>query len=264
MSGHSKWSKIKRAKGAKDAKKGALFTKLAKNISLAAKEGGADPDMNFTLRLAIDKAKVANMPSDNIDRAVAKGAGGDNGDEISRVSYEAYGPDGVGIIIDCQTDNTNRTVAEVRKLVEDSGGKIASQGSVSWKFAEKGLISVVPAKLVKAEKYGAEDTYEAIDKEEAQLELLEVEGVEDMSEISDEDEDGNTIELLELITDKVDFAKVLKDVEQKKFKIHSAELIKTASETISVDDKSREKIENIVSNLEDHDDVDSVWTDMDS
>ncbi|KXK26604.1 MAG: putative transcriptional regulatory protein [candidate division WS6 bacterium OLB20] len=260
MSGHSKWAKIKRAKGANDAKRGALFTKLGRNITVAASEGGGDPDMNFALRLAVDKAKAANMPSDNIERAIKKGTGEGEKVQITRISYEALGPGGTGIIIDCQTDNTNRTVAEVRKLVESAGGKMVAVGSVSWQFEEKGLITVIPAKVKKAEKYGAEDTWEQVDLEEAQLELLETEGIEDMSESSAEDDDGNTYRVLEVLTDKTDFASVLKSIEEQTFRVESAELVKVAKEQVALSDEDRKRLDAVVESLDDHDDVDSVWT----
>jgi YebC/PmpR family DNA-binding regulatory protein len=261
MSGHSKWAKIKRQKGAKDAKRGALFTKIAKNITLAAAEGGGDIDTNFSLRLAVEKAKAANMPSDNIARAIKRGTGEGQKLTIQRISYEASLPGNVAILIDCQTDNTNRTVAEVRKLVENAGGKFVPAGSVSWQFQEKGLIVVAPAKLKKAEKYGKEDTYDAVDPEEAQLELLEIAGINDIGSFEQEDDEAKTM-LLQLYTGRSEFAKVLREVEKLDYKVESAELVKEANDKIPGEISVQQSVQRLVDELEDHDDVDAVWTNL--
>ena len=264
MSGHSKWSKIKRAKGVTDAKRGAIFTKLGKAITLAASEGGGDADMNFALRLAVDKAKAANMPSDNIERAIKKGTGELEGGRIERISYEAYGPAGAAFIIDCSTDNTNRTISEVRMLVEGKGGKFASAGSVAWLFDEKGVILVKPAKLKKAEKFGADDTYEPEDKDEIMMEIMEIEGVEDIIHNEDEDENGNKVDILEIITEKSSFAQVDKEIKSKGIQIVNSELSKIAKEAREFTDTEIEKIDRLIEELEESDDVDSVWTNVKS
>ncbi|MFQ5492603.1 MAG: YebC/PmpR family DNA-binding transcriptional regulator [Candidatus Dojkabacteria bacterium] len=262
MSGHSKWAKIKRQKGANDAKRGALFTKLGKNITITASEGGGDPDTNFALRLAIDKAKAANMPSNNIERAVKKGTGDGKKLDIQKVTYEALGPGGVGLLIDTQTDNTNRTVSELRKLLETNGAKMVTVNSVAWQFVEQGLITIAPAKLQKSEKFGIKDSYEAVDIEEAQLELLEIEGIKDILEGESEDEDGKAYTTLEVFTEKNDFAKVLGAIESLLFKVESAELVKVATEQLEGNSATTRKIEKLVEILEDHDDVDSVWNNL--
>lgn len=141
MSGHSKWSTIKRAKGAADAKRSQLFTKLAKAVSVAARDG-ADPVMNSKLRLAIDRARSFSMPKDGIERAIAKGSGVGEGVRLEEIRYEAYGPGGVALLIDVVTDNKNRTSAEIRHLLERHGGRLAEMGSVSWMFELKGLIQI--------------------------------------------------------------------------------------------------------------------------
>ncbi|NLT43079.1 MAG: YebC/PmpR family DNA-binding transcriptional regulator [Anaerolineae bacterium] len=141
MSGHSKWSTIKRKKGAADAKRGQLFTKLAKEIQLAARSGG-DPDANFKLRLVLDKAKAANMPKDNVERAIARGTGDDKANALEQVVYEAYAPHGVALLVETLTDNRNRTVAEVRRIFNRMGGSLGESGSVSWIFDQKGYIAV--------------------------------------------------------------------------------------------------------------------------
>ena len=143
MSGHSKWSTIKHKKGILDAKKGVLFTKLSREITVAAKSGDSDPELNFRLRLAIDNAKSQNMPKDNIERAVAKGSGsGSSGDSFEEITYEGIGPGGVGIIIQTLTDNKNRSAASVRSTITRAGGTFATTGAVSWNFEQKGQIVI--------------------------------------------------------------------------------------------------------------------------
>src|SRR5436190_7416066 len=145
MSGHSKWSTIKRAKGITDAKRGALFTKVAREISVAARLGGGDPDANYRLRLAIEKARTVNMPADNIKRTIDKATGGGEADQYEEIVYEGYGPGGVAILVEAQTDNKNRTAADVRALFTKAGGSLAGSGAVAWQFEPRGLITI-PAK----------------------------------------------------------------------------------------------------------------------
>ena len=157
MSGHSKWSTIKRAKGAADAKRGALFTKLARDITLAASQGGgADPDMNFRLRLAMDKAKANNMPQDSIARAVKRGSGegGEGAESLTEITYEGYGPGGGAILLQALTDNRNRTAAEVRSAFNKGGGSLGESGCVAWNFETKGVLTVAIADAERAEELG--------------------------------------------------------------------------------------------------------------
>ena len=261
MSGHSKWAKIKRQKGANDVKKGAIFTKLGRNITLAAKEGGGDMDTNFALRIAVDKAKAVNMPSDNIERSIKKGIGGDDKSVFQKISYEAI-VGGVAVLIDCQTDNTNRTVSEVKKILDMSGAKLASPGSINWQFCEKGLIVIRPEKLKKSEKFGGKDTYTPLSKEDVEMSLLDIEGIEDIEEDEYEDEEEGKFPVLLVTTSKNDFAKALKGIEKLEFRVVSFELIRKANDHISVDEATSEKLEKLIGNLEDHDDVDSVWTNI--
>lgn len=263
MSGHSKWAKIKRQKGVNDSKRGNLFTKLAKNITLASKEGGPDPAMNFTLRLAIDKAKAANMPSDNIKRAIEKGSGkGTQQSAFQRVSYEALGPGGVALIIDCQTDNTNRTVSEIRNIIETAGGKFSSTGSVSWKFVEKGLIIISLKKIVLSEKFGKGDEKVEISAEDAGMEIMEISGIEDLSDITWEVNE-QSVPAIELIMNKEDFGNILKRLEELNYEILSAELVKLPKERVVLNDEQlNRKIVNFVETLEEHDDIDSVWVNL--
>src|SRR5262245_13311735 len=142
MSGHSKWSTIKRQKGAADAQRGQLFTKLSKEIIIAAKQGGPDPDANFRLRLAVQKARENNMPADNIQRAVSKATGGGEGANVDEVTYEGYGPSGTAIIIEAATDNRNRTVGEIRSVLTRAGGSLGETNSVGWNFETRGVINV--------------------------------------------------------------------------------------------------------------------------
>src|SRR5689334_15895622 len=143
MSGHSKWSTIKRKKGALDAKRGKIFTRLGRDITVAAREGGGNPESNNRLRLALDKAKAANMPKDNMDRAIARGAGGgDDGIVMEEITYEGYGPHGIAILIDALTDNKNRTISSIRQMFNKANGAMAELGAVSWQFDRKGYIEV--------------------------------------------------------------------------------------------------------------------------
>ena len=162
MSGHSKWSTIKRQKGAKDAAKGVLFTRLGNAIAIAAR-GGADPDMNFTLRLAVDKAREANMPMANIQRSIDRGSGKLGGEQIQEIMYEGYGPGGAAVLVECATDNLNRTYPEVRLAFSKHGGRLAEKGAVAFQFDHKGMIRVSGTGdevLMKAIEAGAEDVQE--------------------------------------------------------------------------------------------------------
>ena len=142
MSGHTKWSTIKRQKGVTDAKRGALFTKVAREICVAARQGGGDPDANYRLRLAVEKARSVNMPSDNIKRTIDKATGGGEAEQYEEIVYEGYGPGGVAVLVEAQTDNRNRTAAEVRSMFAKSGGQLAGSGAVAWQFEPRGLITV--------------------------------------------------------------------------------------------------------------------------
>src|SRR3954447_11699593 len=142
MSGHSKWSTIKRAKGITDAKRSAVFTKVAREISVAARQGGGDPDANYRLRLAVEKARSVNMPSDNIKRTIDKATGGGDAEQYEEIVYEGYGPGGVAVLVEAQTDNRNRTAAEVRSIFTKTGGQLAGSGAVAWQFEPRGLITV--------------------------------------------------------------------------------------------------------------------------
>jgi len=255
MSGHSKWAKIKRQKGVKDAKRGALFTKLAKVITISASEGGGDPNMNFTLRLAIEKAKKANMPLINIEKAIKRGTGELNeGVKFEKVIYEGVLSNGATLIIECTTDNKNRTVADLRKILENHGGSIGVMGSVLWKFEEVGYILVEPKKLVKSQMFGKDDTYEKVsDIDELEMELLEFDGIKDIQV-----EEGNLV----VITERNQFANVAKRISEANLKIDTSEIRYIPRDYVTKDEDGINKVLELMSELDDHDDVENVFTDI--
>ena len=261
MSGHSKWAKIKRQKGANDLKKGAVFTKLARNITLAAKEGGGEINSNFALRLAVTKAKDMNMPMNNIERAIQKGTGSGEKIALQKISYEIIAPGGINIIVDCQSDNTNRTFSEVKNIVDKMGAKITSAGSISWQFSEKGYIALSSAKLQKSTQFGKKDSYDPVDPDTVQLELMEIPGIEDL-EVQKEMDLELGAYIIEIYTSKEEFSKVLKNLEALPYKIETAELIKKAKENLSIAAGVKIKIENLLEALENLDDVDNVWSNL--
>lgn len=231
MSGHSKWSTIKREKGAKDAKRGAVFTKLGNQIAIAAR-GGIDPAMNAALAMAIDKARAANMPKDNIQRSIDRVAD-KNAAQLEELTYEGYGPGGVGIIIETATDNRNRTLPEVKTALIKNGGRIADAGSVMFQFARKGVVTVTET------------------GEETLLTILDS-GAEDAVE-----EDGETI----VYTDQKDLAKVRSALAAAGLTIKDAGLEYIAATPVEVaDDETREKILKVLDALDDLDDVVAVHT----
>ena len=233
MSGHSKWSTIKREKGAKDAARGAVFTKLGNMIALAAR-GGADPTMNPSLALAIEKAKAANMPLANIERAIAR-VTDKAAAQLQEVMYEGYGPGGVAIIVECATDNINRTYPEVRTVFTKRGGTIADKGSVAFQFDRKGVITV---------KASGED---------ALLTILDA-GAEDATE-----EDGE----MRVITDAKELAKVRDAIKVAGLELTDAELSYEPNTTVTIDDEEKqEKVYAMLEALEDLDDVVNTYTNL--
>jgi YebC/PmpR family DNA-binding regulatory protein len=239
MSGHSKWSTIKRAKGAKDAARGAVFTRLGNAIAVAAR-AGADPDMNFSLRLAIDKAKAANMPLANIQRSVDRGSGKLGGEQIQEVLYEGYGPGGVAILVECATDNLNRTYPEVKLAFSKHGGNIAEKGAVAFQFDHKGMIRV---------KGGGD---------ELMLQVLDA-GAEDI-ESDDQDDSVESI----VYTDMKDLAKVRDALKDAGVEIMEAELTYVPNNTVEVTDQATAgKIMRIMDALESIDDVSNTHVNFD-
>lgn len=235
MSGHSKWSTIKREKGAKDAARGALFTKLGNAIAIAARSG-ADPDMNFALRLAIDKAKASNMPTANIQRSIDRGSGKLGGAQIQEVMYEGYGPGGVAILVECATDNLNRTYPEVKLAFSKHGGNIAEKGAVAFQFERKGVIRVK----------GKGD--------ELMMQVLDA-GAEDMQEEGEESV---------IYTDPKELAKVRETLQAANLEILEAELSFVPTNTIEVTDEATAgKIMRLMDALEASDDVTNTYVNFD-
>ena len=238
MSGHSKWSKIKHKKKATDSKRGKLFTKLIKAVTVAAREGGGDPDMNPALRTAINACQDANMPSDNIERGIKKGTGEIEGVVYEEVYYEGYGPSGVAIYVQSLTDNKNRTAAEIRSIFSKNGGNMAGAGSVGWIFEAKGLIS--------AEKNAAE--------EDILMEIALEAGAEDFSTA----DDG-----YEIITAPKDFENVKKALSENKIKTRSSELTQIPKNQVKLNANDAEKVLKLIEILEDNDDVQNVYANFD-
>ena len=238
MSGHSKWATIKHKKGALDAKRGALFTKVIKEITVAARNGGGNPDANPRLRTALAKAKEANMPSDNIDRAIKKGTGELPGVIYEEVNYEGYGPGGVAILIEALTDNKNRTTAEIRSILEKKGGNMSGAGSVAWQFAKKGFIVVKK---------------QAVDEEKLMTIALDA-GASDFN--SDKDS-------YDIITEPQDFEKVKKAVTDAKVSQESAEITMIPSTTVKLAVSDAKSVFALVESLEDHEDVQHVYANFD-
>lgn len=239
MSGHSKWSSIKHKKGAADAKRGQLFTKLARAIQVAAREGGGDPDMNASLALAVQKAKDARMPKDNIERAIAKGTGADSsGDAIEAVVYEGFGPGGVAIMAEALTDNRNRTSAEMRHLFTRNGGSMGEPGSVAWSFEKKGVV------VVDASRHSEEDLVAAIDA-----------GAEDVSVDDD---------VYEVLTDPADLPAVRGALEEAGVDFDSAEITLRATNRVPIPAGEVGRLLRLLEEIEDHDDVSAVHANFDA
>lgn len=238
MSGHSKWAGIKHKKAIVDAKRGQIFTKVAREITVAARESGADVSSNFRLRLAIQKAKEVNMPADNIDRAIQRGVGGKDGAQLEEIRYEGYGPHGVAVMVDVLTDNRNRTVAALRSLFSHSGGSLGETNSVAWMFAQQGIVRV--------ESQGR-------DVEELALELLEA---VDLGADSDVRVDGDTAEIV-VAPQQVE--QVRQAVESGKYVVESAEVTMNPSTSVELDAKQAPVVVRLLEALEEHDDVQQVY-----
>jgi YebC/PmpR family DNA-binding regulatory protein len=238
MSGHSKWHSIKHKKARVDAQRGKIFTRLIKELTVAARMGGGDPDTNSRLRTAVAAAKAANMPADNIDRAIKKGTGELPGVTYDEITYEGYGPSGVAIMIDAMTDNKNRTVAEIRHIMSKHGGNLGANGCVAWMFHKKGIIAV-----------SAEDT----DEEELMEAAIEA-GAEDMTR---EDE------MFQITTDPATFEDVRSTLEGQGIAIESAELTMVPENTTEVSEKDAPKVLKLMDALENHDDVQNVHANFD-
>ncbi|NLN42460.1 MAG: YebC/PmpR family DNA-binding transcriptional regulator [Clostridiales bacterium] len=235
MAGHSKWANIKHKKSKTDAQRGKLFTKIGRQIAVAVKEGGSDPETNSKLRDAIANARAANMPNDNIIRSIKRAAGELGNVTYEEITYEGYGPNGVAVIVQVLTDNRNRTAGEMRYIFDRSGGSLGATGCVSWMFDRKGLILI-------------EDS-EDIDEEELMMQALEV-GAEDI-----ELEDG----LFEILTDPADFSQVREGLEKSGYKIASAEVAMLPQNYVQLTGEQYEQALSLFEKLEDHDDVQNVY-----
>jgi YebC/PmpR family DNA-binding regulatory protein len=233
MSGHSKWSQIKRQKGANDVKRGAIFTKIGREIAIAAREGGGDPDGNFRLRLVMDKARSVNMPADTIKRAIDKAVGAGAAEQFVEIVYEGYGPGGVAILVETATDNKNRTASDVRSVFAKNGGSLAGAGSVAWQFEQRGIVAVA-----RNGKNADDIALEAIDL-----------GADDVDTDSDP---------IEVQTGPATLEKIRKDLEAAGIKIESAEVTMAAKTPIDVDRHVAEQNLRLIEHLEDLEDVQRV------
>lgn len=236
MSGHSRWANIKRTKGAADAKRGAVFTKLVKEITVAARIGGGKIDGNPRLRLAVEKAKAATMPKDNIDRAIKKGTGELEGEQIVEVLYEGYGSNGVALMLETTTDNKNRTVADLRNILEKAGGSLGTSGAVAWKFTRKGRIAV-PVKSITEDKLT-----------EAVIEA----GGEDVQNAGD---------VFYVLTTMEDFNAVRENLEKAKIQVTEAELAYIPNQPMSLTGHEAEKFLRLMEQLDENEDIQTVHAD---
>jgi len=238
MSGHSKWSTIKRKKGAADAKRGQLFTRLAKEIAIAAREGGGDMDVNFKLRLAVDRARKENMPKDNIDRAIKRGTGEDkSGGQIERVTYEGYASNGIAVLVDCLTENRNRTVAEIRHALSKGGGGMAEAGSVSWQFKHISYFSI-----------------DAQGKDFDRIFELAVEsGADDITSDEETIEIFAPVESFKMNSDNLKNAGILTEDETLQF---------VPKQEMALDKEKTLKVMRVIEDLEELDDVQDVYSNL--
>lgn len=235
MSGHSKWHNIQAKKGKVDAKRGKIFTKLGKEIAVAVKTGGANPDGNSKLRDCIAKAKAANMPMDTITKAIKKGSGDMEGVTYEELMYEGYGPAGVAMLVNVLTDNKNRSASDVRCLFDRNGGNLGANGCVSWMFQRKGQIVI--------------QRQEGMDEDELMMKVLEL-GAEDFA--AEE-------EVFVITTSQEDFSSVREALEKENFEFESAELTMIPDNTVSLSMEDAERVQKLVDKMEDNDDVQDVW-----
>ncbi|HEX2034373.1 MAG TPA: YebC/PmpR family DNA-binding transcriptional regulator [Chloroflexota bacterium] len=240
MSGHSKWAQIKRQKGANDAKRGQIFTKLGREIMVAAREGGGDPDSNFRLRLAVQRARSLNMPQENIQRAIARGTGGSDGEgsRLEEITYEGYGPGGVAIYVEALTDNRNRTVAELRNVFARNGGSLGENGSVAWLFQPRGIVAV---------------NLDGRDPDEVTLLAIDAGAV-------DVNQEGS---MLEIYTEVEGLEQVRRAMEQAGLAVETAERTLVPKTTVTLDDQKAAQVVRLIERLEDLDDTQNVSANLD-
>ena len=239
MAGHSKWAQIKRKKGVTDAKRGQLFTKLGRELAVAARQGGGNPDENPALRLAIERARQNNMPKDNIQRAIDRATNAADAAQLEEIRYEAYGPGGAALLIDSLTDNRNRTVSEVRSALTRAGANMAESGAVAWIFEQKGVIGV--------------DLDGGVDADEVALAAIDG-GAEDIAVETD---------LVEVITAPADLEQARSSVEQAGVAVANAEVIMRPTNTVEVDESQARSLLRLIEALEELDDVQRVFTNAD-
>ncbi len=238
MSGHSKWHKVRQYKGAIDAKRASTFTKMARNITVAARLGGGDPAMNFRLRMAIDRAKAASVPKDVIERAIKRGTGELDGGEIVEAVYEGFGPGKVGMIVVAQTDNTNRAVTDIKTIFSKNGGELAQQGAVMWNFDKKGVVYIQQEQLPATRS-----------ADELELALIDA-GATDMQR-----DDDTTVVFCEV----ADYGSLMKKIEELGIEPKDSGLEYVAKTTKQLNDEDESKLAHIIELLEDNDDVESVF-----
>lgn len=235
MAGHNKWSKIKNKKGATDAKRAKVFQKLSREIYVATKAGGPDPESNPSLRLVMDKAKAANMPNDNVNRAIEKGSSNNAGEDYDEITYEGYGPGGIAILVETLTDNTNRTLTSIRTIFNKNGGSLGESGSVAYMFDRQGYIVI--------EREGLD-----LDEDEMLMNVIEG-GGEDMT---------TSDEVFEISTEASDFTDVRDALEAQGFKLAQAEITMVAKTMLELPEDKASQLENLIDLLEDDDDVQNV------
>ncbi len=240
MAGHSKWSNIKRKKAKTDAVRSRLFTRLGREIMVAVREGGSDPETNFRLNMVIDKARNANMPNDNIIRAIQRGSGTLEGSNLEEVVYEGYGPGGVAVMLELLTDNRNRTASEIRHIFSRHGGNLGEGGCVAWMFSQKGSLLIDRSGLEKS-----------ID--EVMMDALDA-GAEDVQE------DG---EMIEILTEPADFADVEEALAKKGYQFDEAQIARIPQNTVKLDRDDAELTLKLMDELEEHDDVQDVYSNFD-
>lgn len=236
MSGHSKWATTRRHKAVVDAKKSSAFTKLGNAITIAARLKGGDMDMNFSLRLAVDSARAANMPKENIERAIKRGTGELEGVQIEEITYEGYGPGGVALLITTMTDNRNRTVNEIKHLLSKAGGNLGAVNSVAWMFEKKGIISILPSHF----------------NEDAEIAFIEG-GAEDIIQEDD---------MVTVVTAPDQLSHLQAIAQEHGIPLEGTELSYIPKTTSEADEATRDKIGALIETLEDHDDVDRVYSNL--
>lgn len=242
MSGHSKWHSIRHKKAAADAKRGNIFTKLGRNITVAAKELGGDLDTNFKLRLAVEKARAANMPKDNIERAIKRGTGELAGDIIQEIVYEGFGPDGVAMMVEALTDNTNRSYSNIKTIFSKKGGNLGAAGSVGWMFERKGVFVI------------SADQFEGKDSDEVELFLIEA-GADDI-DFSEE------AKLYRIECAMEEFKNVEQNLSSEKVAIQEGALEYVPKESVEISEKTQKALDNLIEALDEDDDVSQVYTNI--